>query len=201
MDINNLDTDIKFKIEHIGNNVQFLDLDITLFNNKIIYQLYEKDILCIKRYLEIDSNHPKSTSRGIPVGIMKRILTLTPNRLTAHVLFNNIFLSRFIAINHNQHFINKIWWLLVQDKFINSKQRQLVNQNKLISKNLQNEIHYSLLRIRYDPSWLKNKKKLQNINEIIGHNNLGFKPILTVNPSLKHKVVRSRFQFNQKKER
>ncbi|MEN2500899.1 MAG: hypothetical protein MHMPM18_005046, partial [Marteilia pararefringens] len=151
--INDLDVDIKFNVEHCSRSLEFLDLDIFIDNNRIKHQLFEKSISCFNRYIEVNSLHPKATLKGTPTGIIKRLLTLTPNFFTASILFYEIFYKRLKRLGYQSQFlINKFWELSAN---ISSNRVSLGEEKP------------RYLVARYDPSWIRNAKILHSLNELV----------------------------------
>lgn len=186
-DLNKLDPDIKFKLEEFGSSVKFLDLDVFLDNGSVKYQLYEKEISCIYRYVEKESLHPPSTTIGIPLGAMKRIRNLTPNRLTSHLLFENIFLRRLANVGYNEVRMMDLWWKLI----INPVVREHDSPDSHISA------HERRIITPYVKSWKVNNMGIRRLNDLISkHPDKDMKKVtltFSCNRSLKSKLVRSRY--------
>lgn len=187
--INELDEDIKFTVEETGSNVKFLDLDVFLDDGTVKYQLYEKEISCIYRYIEKESLHPPSTTKGIPLGAMKRIRSLTPNRLTCHLLFEDIFLKRLENVGYTRNRMNDWWWRLIGEE----------HTSELQESNSQKEKEEDFKRIvtPYVRSWRINRMGIRSLNKLIvrakGSSLKQISITYSCNRSLKSKLVSSKY--------
>ena len=183
--LNSLDTNIRFTIERVGHNVNFLDLDLFIRNGKVEHQLYEKSISCTKRYIEVDSLHPPSTRKGIPIGVMKRIIALTPNALTRHILFDSIFYDRLKRIGYDNDIMKELWWDLI---------------TKRVTKDSPRKVSGPKVRVvtPYDPSWKENKLHMGRINGWLRSNRKRELEItFSCHRSTKSYLVRSSYNDNK----
>ena len=82
--LNSINSDLKFTMEIGGNSICFLDLKITLINNKLHTTVYSKPTDS-HLYLHSTSCHSKATIKGIPKGVALRLRRICSNDIEYNI--------------------------------------------------------------------------------------------------------------------
>ena len=73
--LNSLDEDLKFLMDHLACNVNFLDVNITVKNGRLFYDMYYKPTNSFS-FLKYSSCHPKHTRNNIALSLGRRIVKI-----------------------------------------------------------------------------------------------------------------------------
>ena len=80
--INSLDEDLKFIFENPSRTLNFLDIQLKIVNNTLVFDIYYKPTNSFN-YLTYSSCHPSHTKNNIALSLAKRIINIvTDNRET-----------------------------------------------------------------------------------------------------------------------
>ena len=97
--INSLDEDLKFIFENPSRTLNFLDIQLKIVNNTLVFDIYYKPTNSFN-YLTYSSCHPSHTKNNIALSLAKRIINIvTDNRetrlseLKRHLIERNIHLK------------------------------------------------------------------------------------------------------------
>ena len=119
--INNLDPDLKFIFENPSKSLNFLDINIRIVENNLVFDIHYKPTNSFN-YLTYTSCHPPHTKNNISLSLAKRIVSIVTNNrenrlkeLKEHLLdrkhpqhvtdysFTKIFQQNFQAENNNSN--------------------------------------------------------------------------------------------------
>ena len=129
-ELNNLDENIAFTMEHSDVEISFLDVMIRKDNRDIQTDIFYKET-DTKQYLRFDSCHPKSTRINIPFTLARRICLIVSEESQRHVRLQQLqqYLKRLKYPNSViQTGIEKAKELKREDLLLNSEK----NQKKII---------------------------------------------------------------------
>ena len=73
--LNGLDEDLEFLMDGLAAHVNFLDLNITIVNGKLVYDMYYKPTNSFN-FLKYTSSHPKHTKDNIALSLGRRIVRI-----------------------------------------------------------------------------------------------------------------------------
>ena len=76
--INNLETDLKFILENPSKSLNFLDINIRIVENNLVFDIYFKSTNSFN-YLTYTSCHPPNTKNNISLSLAKRIVSIITN--------------------------------------------------------------------------------------------------------------------------
>ena len=80
--INSLDEDLKFIFENPSRTLNFLDIQLKIVNNTLVFDIYYKPTNSFN-YLTYSSCHPSHTKNNIALSLAKEIINIvTDNRET-----------------------------------------------------------------------------------------------------------------------
>ena len=80
--INSLDEDLKFIFENPSRTLNFLDIQLKIVNDALVFDIYYKPTNSFN-YLTYSSCHPSHTKNNIALSLAKRIINIvTDNRET-----------------------------------------------------------------------------------------------------------------------
>ena len=80
LNINSLDEDLKFILENPRRTSNFLDIQLKIVNNALVFDIYYKQTNSFS-YLTYSSCHPSDTKNNIALFLAKRIINIvTDNR-------------------------------------------------------------------------------------------------------------------------
>ena len=87
--LNNLRTELNFKLKIVGDEVNFLDIKIIKLNKVLETDIYAKST-DTKQYLNFYSNHPRHVKRALPYNLARRICTIVSNTSTRQTRLNEL---------------------------------------------------------------------------------------------------------------
>ena len=180
--MNNLHPDLKFIFENLSHSVNFLDININIKNNQLLFDIYYKPTNSFS-YLKYSSCHPKHTKDNISLSLAKRIIQIVsedPNKRLLELK------EHLITCGHSKNIIN-------------------YNFTKIFSPS--NKPHKENTNIPFitthNPNNKFNKNKFINCMKNIQHPNMksAFKEkniLMTTRqpPNLRKKLVRAKFELN-----
>ena len=73
--INSLDEDLKFIFENPSRTLNFLDIQLKIVNNTLVFDIYYKPTYSFD-YLTYNSCHPTHTKNNIALSLAKRIINI-----------------------------------------------------------------------------------------------------------------------------
>ena len=73
--INSLDEDLKFIFENPSRTLNFLDIQLKIVNNTLVFDIYYKPTNSFD-YLTYNSCHPTHTKNNIALSLAKRIINI-----------------------------------------------------------------------------------------------------------------------------
>ena len=76
--INNVDPDLKFIIENPFKSLTFLDIDLQIIENNLVFCIYPKPTNSF-HYLTYTSYHPPHTKNNMPLSLAKRSVSIVTN--------------------------------------------------------------------------------------------------------------------------
>ena len=76
--INNFDPDLKFIFENPSKSLNFLDINLQLVENYLVFYIYYKPVNSLN-YLTETSCHPPHTKNNISLSLAKRIVSIVAN--------------------------------------------------------------------------------------------------------------------------
>lgn len=187
--INSLDAHIKFTIESEGQSINFLDITIYIEENLLQYQLFEKPISSLTRYVPSHSAHTPNMSDSIISGVIVRCLKLCSNKFTALLLINRIKTLRF---THNKYEIDKIPRKIL--KYIEMKDKRA--KIKEFSDDTIVAVSPSHPYIHLEKEILI-KPFNDLINSFFGYQRIKLVPLYTKSSNLCEYLVRAKFDFEE----
>ena len=111
--INNLDTDLKFIFENPSKSLNFLDINIRIVENNLVFDIHYKPTNSFN-YLTYTSCHPPHTKNNISLSLAKRIVSIvTYNRENRLMELKEHLLDR----KHPQYIIDYSFTKIFQPKF------------------------------------------------------------------------------------
>jgi hypothetical protein len=156
--LNNLNVDLKFKCETLGNAVNFLDIRIYKVENRIETDIFYKPTDS-KQYLDFYSNHPRHTKRALPYNLSRRICTIVSDKSVRDTRLGEM--SLFLKKCHYPQ-------LLIEDGIRKAtsmdRSKLLTKSNDVISK--QKKTNYCIPFIStYNPNYPNNVNFVKSIFE------------------------------------
>ena len=76
--INNLDPDLKFIFENPSKYLNFLDINLQIVENNLIFDIYFKSTKSLN-YVTYTSCHPRHTKNNMSLSLAKRIVSIVTN--------------------------------------------------------------------------------------------------------------------------
>ena len=111
--INNLDTNLKFIFENPSKSLNFLDINIRIVENNLVFDIHYKPTNSFN-YLTYTSCHPPHTKNNISLSLAKRVVIIvTGNRENQLKELKEHLLDR----KHPQHIIDYSFTKIFQRKF------------------------------------------------------------------------------------
>ena len=77
--IKSLDEDLAFIIENLSRTFSFLDIELKIVNNGLVFDIYYKPTIFFN-YLTYSSFHPGHTENNIALSLAKRIINIVTNK-------------------------------------------------------------------------------------------------------------------------
>ena len=192
--INNLDENIKFTVESSGKSVNFLDTTIYIEFGGLHFQLFEKPIASLSRYIPSHSAHTPNMSKSIISGVIVRCLKLCSNKFTALLLINRIKTLRF---SHNRYELNKLPQIIL--KYVNNENNEAKNEVKrrFFDEN-------TIIAVSPSHPYIHIEKEIlikpfnDFIKEFFGYERVKLIPIYTKSSNLCEYLVRAAFELSDK---
>ena len=135
--INSLDEDLKFIFENPSRTLNFLDIQLKIVNNTLVFDIYYKPTNSFD-YLTYNSCHPTHTKNNIALSLAKRIINIvTVNRETRWSELKKHLIER----NHPPEIIDYAFTKCFQPKFDKNKDLENIifartfNPNHVINLN------------------------------------------------------------------
>ncbi|QBM85393.1 hypothetical protein METSCH_A00100 [Metschnikowia aff. pulcherrima] len=140
-----LDLPLEVNWEKPAKSLPFLDLQLSISEHSIVYELYRKPINTYQ-YLEWDSDHPRATKKGFVIGEIVRIFRNCSERATAlkHV---NFFHQKIRARGYPPRLTNT--WIKAAIDSI--QERELGHRQAPPAEN--SALKIFRLKVKYSPSW------------------------------------------------
>ena len=76
--MNELDPDLQFIFKELTKNINFLDINLKIINNKLYFDVYHKPKNSFS-YVHYKSSHPPHTKNNITLSLARRILLIVTN--------------------------------------------------------------------------------------------------------------------------